>query len=95
MAAWESGLSAPCDADRLGRLLSDVADGAYGPVESLRGTLRSASGWVEFDLTGGRAQLAAFIPATNAAPRVVAVGATQDLMRLRAALIACLRPAAA
>jgi hypothetical protein len=95
VAAWESGLSAPCDADRLGRLLNDVADGAYGPVESLRGTLRSGSGWVEFDLSGGQAQVAPVTPGANAAPRVVAVGATQDLMRLRAALIACLRPAAA
>ena len=95
VASWESGLSAPCDAARLGRLLSEVADGAYGPVESLRGTLRSASGWVQFDLADGRARVATITPAANAAPRVVAVGATQDLMRLRAALIACLRPAAA
>jgi putative photosynthetic complex assembly protein 2 len=95
VAAWESGLSAPCDADRLGRLLNAVADGAYGEVESLRGTLRSASGWVQFDLAEGRARVATITPAANAAPRVVAVGATSDLMRLRAALIACLRPAAA
>ncbi len=95
IAAWESGLSAPCDADRLGRLLAEVADGAYGEVESLRGTLRSGSGWVQFDLTEGRARVAAITPAANAAPRVVAVGQTSDLMRLRAALIACLRPAAA
>jgi putative photosynthetic complex assembly protein 2 len=95
MAAWESGLSAPCDADRLGRLLADVADGAYGPVESLRGTLRSASGWVQFDFSEGRARVAKITPAANAAPRVVAVGPTGDLMRVRAALLACLRPAAA
>lgn len=95
MAAWESGLSAPCDADRLGRLLTDVADGAYGPVESLRGTLRSPSGWVQFDMSEGRARLASVTQGANAAPRVVAVGATGDLMRLRAALLACLRPVAA
>lgn len=95
MAAWESGLSAPCDADRLGHLLNEVADGAYGPVESLRGTLRSPSGWVQFDLSDGRARVASITPGANAAPRVVAVGPTSDLMRLRAALLTCLRPAAA
>jgi putative photosynthetic complex assembly protein 2 len=95
MAAWESGLSAPCDADRLDRLLTDVADGAFGPVESLRGTLRSPSGWLQFDMSQGRARVAAVTPGANAAPHVVAVGTTGDLMRLRAALVACLRPAAA
>jgi putative photosynthetic complex assembly protein 2 len=95
VAAWESGLSAPCDATRLGRLLEDVADGAFGGVESLHGTLRSGSGWVQFDLSDGRARLADITPAANAAPRVVAVGPTRDLQRLRAALQACMRPAAA
>ncbi|MBP0463340.1 DUF3623 family protein [Roseomonas sp. PWR1] len=95
MAAWESGLSAPCDADRLGRLLQEVAEGVYGQVETLRGTLRSATGWVQFDLADGRARLMPVMVAGNQAPRVVAVGTTRDLARLRAALEACLRPAVA
>lgn len=95
MAAWESGLTAPCDRDSLDRLLRDVAEGAYGQVETLRGTLRSATGWVQFDLAEGRTRLAPVSVARNQSPRVVAVGATRDLARLRAALEACLRPAVA
>jgi len=95
MAAWEAGLSAPCDAASLDRLLADVADGAYGRVESLHGTLRSGSGWVQFDLAGGQAQVLPVTPVGDAAPRVVAVGPTRDLARLRSALEACLRPAVA
>jgi putative photosynthetic complex assembly protein 2 len=95
VAAWESGLSAPCDAGSLERLLAEVAEGAFGRVEILHGTLRSGAGWVQFDIadTGGRLRPMAAPP--EAAPRVVAVGPTRDLARLRAALEACLRPAAA
>jgi hypothetical protein len=50
---------------------------------------------VQFDIADGRAQLHPFTAAGDAAPRVVAVGPTRDLARLRAALEACLRPAAA
>jgi putative photosynthetic complex assembly protein 2 len=95
VAAWEAGLSAPCDTASLDRLLAAVADGAYGRVESLHGTLRSGSGWVQFDLTGGQAQVLSVTPVGDAAPRVVAVGPMRDLVRLRSALEACLRPAAA
>jgi putative photosynthetic complex assembly protein 2 len=95
MAAWESGLSEPCDAASLDRLLADVAGGAYGKVESLHGTLRSGSGWVQFDMADGQAQVLPVTPSGDAAPRVVAVGATRDLARLRAALEACLRTAPA
>lgn len=95
IASWESGFSAPCDADSLGRLLEDVAIGVYGRVERLHGTLRSGSGWLRFDLAGGRALVERITPIGDLAPRVVAVGATRDLARLRAALEACLRPAPA
>lgn len=95
VAAWEAGLSGACDAASLGRLLEDVAEGAYGRVESLHGTLRAGSGWVRFDIADGRAHLHPFAAAGDAAPRVVAVGPSRDLARLRAALEACLRPAAA
>ena len=95
IASWESGFSAPCDADSLGRLLEDVALGAYGRVDRLHGTLRSGSGWLRFDLAGGRALVERITPIGEPAPRVVAVGATRDLARLRTALEACLKPAAA
>lgn len=93
--AWEAGLSGPCNADSLERLLADVAAGAYGAVERLSGTLRSETGWVQFDMAGGRARLRPADPAGDPAPRVVAVASTPDLARLRAAIEACLRPAAA
>lgn len=91
-AAWESGLSAPCDAERLGRLLDDVADGAYGRVEKLHGMLPAATGWLRFDIADGQSCVERLAPARGLAPRVVAVGPRQDLARLRAALDACLAP---
>lgn len=94
-ASWESGFSASCDADSLGRLLEDVALGVYGQVDRVHGTLRSGSGWLRFDLSGGRALVERIAPMADLAPRVVAVGATRDLVRLRAALEACFRPAPA
>lgn len=93
--AWEAGLAEPCDADSFGRLLADVADGAYGKVESLQGTLRSEAGWVAFEIADGRATLRPLTPAGDTAPRVMAVGTSSDLARLRAAIQACLRPVAA
>lgn len=93
--AWETGLSEPIDANTLGRLLADVAAGAYGTVEGLKGTLRSDAGWVEFSIEGGRATLRPLTPAGDTAPRVIAVGTSGDLARLRAALDSCLRPVVA
>jgi putative photosynthetic complex assembly protein 2 len=91
-AAWEPGRAAPCDAERLGRLLDDVADGAYGRVERLHGTLPATTGWLRFQIAEGRSSVERLAPERGLAPHVVAVGPRLDVVRLRAALDACLAP---
>ena len=81
-------LSAPCDAATLRQVLQAAADGDFGQVERLDGLVRSAdaAGWIRFQLSGGRAGLAALGSAEGEEPRVTATGRHLDLARLRAAL---------
>ncbi|RAI57681.1 putative photosynthetic complex assembly protein PuhE [Roseicella frigidaeris] len=93
IASWDPGLGGPLDSRSLRRLLDEVAAGAFGQVESLRGVVRTGSGWIGFSLAGGRPRLEDREAGTEPA-RVVAIGRALDEARLRAAFAACARPAA-
>ena len=50
---------------------------------------RAGTGWIRFDVAGGRANMAAFAATQNEAARVVAIGRQVDEERLAAAFKAC------
>jgi len=50
------------------------AGGVYGEADRLKGIARTAAGWVHFDVSGGRSNIAAFAPNTDEHPRVIAIG---------------------
>lgn len=86
--SYATPLSAPCDAATLRQVLQAAADGDFGEVDRLDGLVRSAdaAGWIRFQLSGGRAGLAALRSAEGEEPRVTATGRRLDGARLRAAL---------
>jgi magnesium-protoporphyrin IX monomethyl ester aerobic oxidative cyclase len=89
LTSWGTVLKHPCDPEGLRALLDAVARGTYGPVERVKGIARAGSGWVHFDVAGGRASMMAFAPGENEQPRVVAIGRAVDEVRLEAAFAAC------
>ena len=89
VSTWKSGMLADCDPEVLEQVLGDVARGDYGQVLSLRGVLRSGSGWVRLDLTEGKPVLRPIVPRGMERPVIVAIGRTLDHSRLQAAFAAC------
>jgi putative photosynthetic complex assembly protein 2 len=89
LTSWGTVLKYPCDPEGLRVLLDAVARGAYGPLERVKGIAQAGSGWVHFDVAGGRASVMAFAPSENEQPRVVAIGRAVDEVRLEAAFAAC------
>jgi G3E family GTPase len=90
LASWSAILTGDCNADELQNVLHDVLQGTYGQVERMKGVARAGSGWIRFDVAGGRSSMAAFAPANaDEAARVVAIGRHVDEEGLRAALQAC------
>jgi putative photosynthetic complex assembly protein 2 len=74
LKSWSMRLVRPCDLQKLGDVLGDVARGVYGEVNRLKGIARTTAGWVHFDVAGGRSSIAAFAPNTDEHPRVIAIG---------------------
>jgi len=93
--SWSARLTGSCDQQGLRDLLDAVARGAYGQVERVKGIARAGSGWIRFDVAGGRSSVAAFAAREGDEPRVIAIGRTVDGVRLRAAFEACEIQAAA
>ena len=93
--SWSARLTGSCDQQGLRDLLDAVARGAYGQVERVKGIARAGSGWIRFDVAGGRSSMAAFAAREGDEPRVIAIGRTVDEARLRAAFAACEIQAAA
>jgi len=87
--AWTTSLSGPCDTVALRSVLDAASRGAYGKVETLSGSVRAGSGWVEFYATPRGATICACAAPASAEARVTAVGRGVDLARLEAALAAC------
>jgi putative photosynthetic complex assembly protein 2 len=90
LTAWTASLGGPCDPQSLRDLLEAAARGAFGQLERVKGISRAGSGWIHFDMAGGRASLAAFAPHEGEEPRVVAIGRRVDRDRLQAAFAACM-----
>jgi putative photosynthetic complex assembly protein 2 len=89
LTSWSTALHAPCDADGLQNVLEAVVLGRFGQVERMKGVVRSGTGWVRFDVAGGRPSMAEFAPNRKESGRVVAIGRQVDEERLRAAFKAC------
>jgi putative photosynthetic complex assembly protein 2 len=87
--SWSARLIDPCDPEGLRALLEAVARGAFGHVERVKGIARAGSGWIHFDVAGGRSSMSAFAPRKGEEPRVVAIGRTVDEVGLQAAFDAC------
>ncbi|MFZ3236617.1 MAG: GTP-binding protein [Stellaceae bacterium] len=67
--------------------------GAFGQIERVKGIARAGSGWVHFDVAGGRPSVTAFAAQEGEEGRVVAIDRTVNEARLRAAFEACAVPA--
>jgi G3E family GTPase len=87
--AWSSLLGGVCGLQGLQALLDGVVEGAFGQVERVKGIARAGSGWVHFDIAGGRTSVAAFAPGDGEQPRVMAIGRSLDRAGLQAAFEAC------
>ena len=72
LKSWSTLLPANCTAEGLNELLEHVAGGRFGQVERVKGVARAGSGWVRFDVAGGRASMTAFAAGKDEAARVVA-----------------------
>lgn len=95
LTSWSTRLSGQCDPQGLRDVLDAVARGAFGEVDRVKGIAQSGSGWVHFNVAGGRPSVAAFSPGEREEPRVVAIGRAVDGAKLAAAFEACALPAAA
>lgn len=92
--AWTAAMQGPYDPDGLRGVLDAARLGEFGDVENISGSVRAASGWVEFYATAGGATITACTPPASDEARVTAVGRRIDHARLLAALAACAHPPA-
>jgi putative photosynthetic complex assembly protein 2 len=92
--AWTAPVADPCDPAELRSVLDAAASGAYGEVETISGSVRAGSGWVEFYATPRGATITDCAAPASAEARVTAVGRRLDLARLQAAFAACAATAA-
>ena len=93
LRSWSTHLAGLSDPQRLHELLETVARGGFGEVERVKGIVRAHTGWIHFDVAGGRSSMAAFAPADREEPRVVAIGRSVDEAALQAAFEACVTSA--
>jgi putative photosynthetic complex assembly protein 2 len=93
LQAWTTPLSRPCDPRGVQQILEAVARGSYGEVDRVRGIARAHSGWIRFEMDGGRARVAHFAPNGHDIASVTAFGRRLDEIRLQAAFDACAQPA--
>ncbi len=87
--SWHGTLGPLCDAEAIGRVIEAAARGTFGPVARLKGLARVGRGWIQFDVAGHHASMAAFAAAEGEAPRVVAIGRDLDEPGLAAAFAGC------
>ena len=74
LKSWSMRLVRRCDLQKLGDVLGDAPGAFTARVDRLKGIARTAAGWVHFDVSGGRSNIAAFAPNTDEHPRVIAIG---------------------
>ena len=90
LRAWSADLSGAVDVAALRGVLDEVAGGAFGDVERLRGLARLGSRWLRFELVDGKAEITECQPAESEDARVVASGRALDGAALRQAFEGCL-----
>jgi G3E family GTPase len=89
LTPWSTKLELPCDAVQLEHLLNRAAAGDFGTIERLKGIAQAGTGWLRFDVAGGRASIAAFAPRRKEQARVMAIGTDMDGTALAAGFAAC------
>ncbi len=89
LESWSAHVDKPCDVEALDRFLHVVTDGGFGHVERLKGIVRAKSGWLRFDVAGGRSSILAFSPVGVELPRIMAIGRSVDRQGLIGGLAAC------
>jgi putative photosynthetic complex assembly protein 2 len=87
--SWSADPPAVCDARTVETLLERIAAGSFGEVDCVHGFVRTKADWVCFELTDGRARMAAFAPQRAHKPLVIARGRRFDRVRLQAAFDGC------
>ena len=87
--SWNAKLENACDPDALQALLEAITHGKYGEIKRVKGLTKSGSGWLHFDVAGGRASMTAFAAGPAESPRIVAIGKNIDHAALHAALTNC------
>ncbi len=92
LTSWSAQLHGACDPQELRTVLDEIARGAFGQVERVKGIAQLGTGWVHFDVAGGRPSMAAFAARADEQPRVVAIGRRVDEAALQAAFAACAIP---
>ena len=93
LESWSTPLAGELDLDTLGEALAQMASGRFGQVLRVKGIAPAGSGWVKFDLAGGRPSVSAHVPRGDEAPRALAIGHDLDRDGLARLLEAC-RPGA-
>lgn len=88
-ASWACTLDTICDIDALRRVLDAAAEGHFGSIARLKGLARSGRGWVQFDVAGHRASVAAFAAADDEQARVIVIGRNLDEAGLSLAFAGC------
>jgi putative photosynthetic complex assembly protein 2 len=89
LTSWHTELTTACDADSLQALLAMIAAGKFGEIKRVKGLAKSGSGWLHFDVAGGRPSITAFAAAPGETPRVVAIGKNIHEAALQAAFADC------
>ncbi|MAU94524.1 MAG: hypothetical protein CMP81_01355 [Fulvimarina sp.] len=75
LSSWSRRLSGQVDADALRAVLAEVVAGKAGGIDRMKGIVETRSGWLRFDVAGGRASMAAHVPKPGETARALAIGA--------------------
>ena len=89
LETWSAALDGDCDPEALNAFLHRLAAGAGGAVDRVKGIARAESGWLHFDLAGGKVSMAAFAPSEEEVPRIIAIGRGLDRPALENGLVGC------
>ncbi|WP_299622255.1 putative photosynthetic complex assembly protein PuhE [Pelagibius sp.] len=86
---WSAALDRDCDPEALNAFLHRIAAGAGGAIDRVKGIARAESGWLHFDLAGGKVSMAAFAPGEEEVPRIIAIGRGLDRPALENGIAGC------
>jgi putative photosynthetic complex assembly protein 2 len=78
-ATWVTDRSGPFDTRPLDALLARITAGAYGSIESLRGSIRSPEGWLSVDFVDGTMHLRRAAATEASRPGIIVTGRLLDM----------------